>query len=106
MVVAIATHLREKVYNMKILAVVATILAAVCIFLYNMYNLSQKRIIALESEKNSLNEIIEEYKQNEIQANKRIEELKATISVDKTSLDWYHTRIPAPVLDKLRKNKN
>jgi uncharacterized coiled-coil DUF342 family protein len=76
------------------------------VFAINGYLERGKEIDRLKSEKNGLINIIEDYKNAEVETNKTINKLRETIKSNKESFDWYDTPIPRDVLDVMRKRHN
>lgn len=71
-----------------------------------MYKHSQKEVATLESEKNSLTNMVKGYQNAEVEANITIRELRNKIRDNQKSIDWYNTPIPDDVLDVLQKRHN
>lgn len=87
----------------KYAVAVVVFLALVCVYLNFRVDVLKEQNKALQSEKNALISNIEEYKKNEVAANNEIKKLRNKISVDKTALDWYNSRLPDTIIDELHK---
>ena len=90
----------------KVLGVICVILALCAYFLFSMYTHSQKEIAVLETEKNSLTNIVKGYQNAEVEANITIRELRNKIRNNQKSVDWYNTPIPTDVLNVLQERHN
>lgn len=90
----------------KVLGTICVILAVSAYILFSMYRHSQKEIATLESEKNSLTNMVKGYQNAEVEANITIRELRNKIRDNKKSSDWYNTPIPTDVLDVLQERHN
>lgn len=88
---------------MKYVIIIAVFLALVCVYLNFRIDVLKNENIALQSEKNALISNIEEYKKNEVAANNEIKKLRNKISVDKTALYWYNSKLPDTIIDELHK---
>lgn len=88
---------------MKYLIAIIFFLALVCVYLNFRVDVLKNENIALQSEKKALISNIEEYKKNEVAANNEIKKLRNKISVDKTALDWYNSKLPDTIIDELHK---
>ena len=88
---------------MKYLIAVIVFLAFVCVYLNFKVDVLKNENITLQSEKNALISNIEEYKKNEVAANNEIKKLRNKISVDKTALYWYNSKLPDTIIDELQK---
>lgn len=88
---------------MKYLIAIIVFLALVCVYLNFRVDVLKNENIALQNEKKALISNIEEYKKNEVAANNEIKKLRNKISVDKTALDWYNSRLPDTIIDELHK---
>ena len=88
---------------MKYVIIIAVFLALVCVYLNFRIDVLKNENIALQSEKKALISNIEEYKKNEVAANNEIKKLRNKISVDKTALDWYNSKLPDTIIDELHK---
>lgn len=91
---------------MKYIVIACVFLALVSIFTINGYLERGKEIDRLKSEKNGLINIIEDYKNAEVETNKTINELRKVVENNKENYDWYNTPIPHDVLDVMRKRHN
>ena len=87
----------------KYLIAVVVFLALVCVYLKFRIDVLKNENIALQSEKKALISNIEEYKKNEVAANNEIKKLRNKISVDKTALYWYNSKLPDTIIDELHK---
>ena len=87
----------------KYLIAVIVFLALVCVYLNFSVDVLNEQNKALQSEKKALISNIEEYKKNEVAANNEIKKLRNKISVDKTALDWYNSKLPDTIIDELHK---
>lgn len=87
----------------KYLIAVIVFLALVCVNLNFTVDVLKEQNKALRSEKNALISNIEEYKKNEVAANNEIKKLRNKISVDKTALYWYNSKLPDTIIDELHK---
>lgn len=88
---------------MKYLIAIIFFLALACVYLNFRVNVLKNENITLQSEKKALISNIEEYKKNEVAANNEIKKLRNKISVDKTALDWYNSKLPDTIIDELHK---
>lgn len=88
---------------MKYVIIIAVFLALVCVYLNFRVDVLKNKNITLQSEKKALISNIEEYKKNEVAANNEIKKLRNKISVDKTALDWYNSKLPDTIIDELHK---
>lgn len=88
---------------MKYIVIITVFLAVVSCYLNFKVDALEKDNKRLEAEKNSLISNIEEYKKNEMAANNTIKELRKKISVDKTALYWYNSKLPDTIIDELHK---
>ena len=88
---------------MKYVIIIAVFLALVCVYLNFRIDVLKNENIALQSEKKALISNIEEYKKNEVAANNEIKKLRNKISVDKTALYWYNSKLPDTIIDELHK---
>ena len=88
---------------MKYVIIIAVFLALVCVYLKFRIDVLKNENIALQSEKKALISNIEEYKKNEVAANNEIKKLRNKISVDKTALYWYNSKLPDTIIDELHK---
>ena len=88
---------------MKYVIIIAVFLALVCVYLNFRIDVLKNENIALQSEKKALISNIEEYKKNEVAANNEIKKLRNKISVDKTALYWYNSKLPDTIIDELLK---
>ena len=88
---------------MKYVIIIAVFLALVCVYLNFRVDVLKNKNITLQSEKKALISNIEEYKKNEVAANNEIKKLRNKISVDKTALYWYNSKLPDTIIDELHK---
>ena len=88
---------------MKYVIIIAVFLAVVSCYLNFKVDALEKDNKRLEAEKKSLISNIEEYKKNEVAANNEIKKLRNKISVDKTALCWYNSKLPDTIIDELHK---
>ena len=88
---------------MKYVIIIAVFLALVCVYLNFRVDVLKNKNNTLQSEKKALISNIEEYKKNEVAANNEIKKLRNKISVDKTALDWYNSKLPDTIIDELHK---
>ena len=88
---------------MKYILGLAVIMAIWCYYLNYRIDVLKEKNNALQSEKKALISNIEEYKKNEVAANNEIKKLRNKISVDKTALYWYNSKLPDTIIDELHK---
>ena len=91
---------------MKYLAIACVFLAMVSIFFARGFFNRGKEIESLKGEKDNLINIIEGYKNAEMEANKSIKQLRKTLEISKTNMDWYNTPIPGDLLSVLQERHN
>ena len=91
---------------MKYIVIACVFLALVSFLAVNGYLERGNEIDRLKSEKNGLINIIEDYKNAEVETNKTINELRKVVENNKENYDWYNTPIPRDVLDVMRKRHN
>ena len=89
---------------MKYLIAIIVFLGLWCVYLNLRIDALKKDNIALESENNTLMSNIKEYKKDAVAANNEIKKLRNKISVDKTALDWYNSKLPDTIIDELHKH--
>lgn len=89
---------------MKYLIAIAVFLGLWCVYLNCRVDTLKKENTSLKSENNTLKENIKEYKKDAVAANNEIKELRKKISVDKTALDWYNSKLPDAIIDELHKH--
>lgn len=91
---------------MKYLAIACVLLALVSIFFARGFFNRGKEIESLKGEKDNLINIIEGYKNAEMEANKSIKQLRKALENSKDNLDWYNTPIPSDLLNVLQERHN
>lgn len=91
---------------MKYLAIACVFLALVSIFFARGFINRGKEIESLKGEKDNLINIIEDYKNAEVEANKSIKQLRKAIENSKDNLYWYNTPIPADLLNVMQERHN
>ena len=90
----------------KILGIISAVSALCAYFLFSMYTNSQKEIAVLETEKNSLTNIVKGYQNAEVEANHTIRQLRNQIRDNQKNTDWYNTPIPAELLSIMQERHN
>ena len=91
---------------MKYLTIACVFLALVSIFFARGFINRGKEIESLKGEKDNLINIIEGYKNAEMEANKSIKQLRKALENSKDNLDWYNAPIPADLLGVMRERHN
>ena len=89
---------------MKYLIIIIALLAVWCVYQNQTIEDLKSSNDRLESEKAELNLIIERAKNAEVEANKRIAELRKSMQEDLSCLDWSRTPVCDGVIVRLRKN--
>lgn len=91
---------------MKYLAIACVFLALVSVFFARGFINRGKEIESLKGEKDNLINIIEGYKNAEMEANKSIKQLRKAIEDNKDNLDWYYQPIPFDLLNVMQERHN